>query len=329
MRSIHGRKSALMSIVLVFLFLIPSWAVAQTSFGRIVVFGTSLSDPGNAFALKGTQHTPPYDMLNPLLLTPEGIPYAKGGHHFSNGATWVEQFSRPLGLAGDTRAAFQSSGIKATNYAVGAATAREGTGDVSLSAEVNAFLQAFAGKAPSDGLYVIEMGGNDIQDAFAEYAAGRDGGPILQAALAGIGNNIATLYAAGARRFLVWNVPDIGLTPALRNLDKLVPGAAALGTYVTSGFNFNLSLLLDSLAQLPGIEIERLDVFEVLHDIVADPPAFGLSVVDSACVMPNTPPFECREPDDYLFWDGIHPTRAVHSIVAQKVAVKLVQKENP
>jgi phospholipase/lecithinase/hemolysin len=319
-------KPAFISTVLVLMLLLPSWAAAQTTFGRIVVFGTSLSDSGNAFALRGTQHTPPYDKLDPVFLTPGAFPYAKGGHHFSNGATWVEQFSRPLGLAGDTRAAFQSSSAKAGNYAVGGARAREGTEDVSLSAEVNTFLQAVNGGAPSDGLYVIEMGSNDVRDAFASYASGGNGDVILEQALTAIGNNIGTLYAAGARRFLVWNVPDIGLTPALRTLDKMIPGAAALGTLVTSGFNSNLNLLLASLAPLPGIEIAKLDVFKVLHEIVAEPTAFGLSVADSACVMPNTPPFECKKPDDYLFWDGIHPTKAVHSIVAQDVAIMLTQK---
>ncbi len=326
MKTIHSNKLALIGIALTFLLLIPNWAGAQTTFGRIVVFGTSLSDPGNAFALRGIQHTPPYEMLDPLLLIPGSYPYAKGGHHFSDGATWVEQFSRPLGLAGDTCAAFQSSSAKAANYAVGGARAREGTEDVSLSAEVNAFLQAFDGSAPSDGLYVIEMGSNDVRDAFAEYAARRDGGPILQAALVAIGNNIATLYGAGARRFLVWNVPDIGLTPALRNLDKTFPGAMALGTTVTAGFNSNLDVVLVSLAPLPGIEIVKLDVFQLLHEIAADPAAFGLSVVDSACIEPNTPPFECKMPDEYLFWDGTHPTKAAHGIVAQNVAMLLAQQ---
>jgi phospholipase/lecithinase/hemolysin len=329
MKSTYCRKYPLISTVLVLLYLIPNCAAAQTTPGRIVVFGTSLSDPGNAFALWGTQHTPPYDMLDPLLLIPGASPYAKGGHHFSNGATWVEQFSRALGLARDTCAAFQSSSANASNYAVGAARAREGTEDISLTAEVSAFLQAFDGRAPLDGLYVIEMGSNDVRDAFAEYAAGKDGGPILQAALTAIGNNIATLYAAGARRFLIWNVPDIGLTPALRTLDKMVPGAAALGSSIASGFNSNLSFLLDSLAPLPGIEIVKINVFKVLHDIVDNPTAYGLSDVNSACVMRGMPPFECMEPDGHLFWDGIHPTKAVHSIVAQKVAVELAQQANP
>src|SRR6266403_2992286 len=71
--------------------LVPSWATAQVTFRRIVAFGTSLSDPGNAFALTGQANTPPYDdpqLLDPVSLVP-GAPYVIGGHHFSNGATWV------------------------------------------------------------------------------------------------------------------------------------------------------------------------------------------------------------------------------------------------
>ncbi len=105
----------------------------------------------------------------------------------------------------------------------------------------------------------------------------------------------------------------------------MAPGAAALGTHVTSGFNSSLDDVLASLAPLPGIEIVKLDVFKVLHDIVDNRTAYGLSDVKSACVMPNTPPFECKEPDGHLFWDGIHPTKAMHSIVAQKVGVELAQ----
>jgi hypothetical protein len=55
-----------------------------------------LSDPGNAFALAGDASMPPDFMLSPLLVP--SAPYAKGGHHFSNGATWIEQYARSVGL---------------------------------------------------------------------------------------------------------------------------------------------------------------------------------------------------------------------------------------
>jgi phospholipase/lecithinase/hemolysin len=72
----------------------PDWAAAQSRFSGIVVFGTSLSDPGNAFVLVGDANTPPDFALDPLLIP--SAPYAKGGHHFSNGATWVEHYARSI-----------------------------------------------------------------------------------------------------------------------------------------------------------------------------------------------------------------------------------------
>ena len=324
MKPVKGRCALIVILSFALVLLASESAAAQTTFGRIVVFGTSLSDPGNAFALTGIANTPPYDTLDPLLVP--GAPYDKGGHHFSNGATWVEQFAGPLGLAGDTRPAFQGPDAERTNYAVGGARARDDGINVDLACQVSAFLQACNGTAPADGLYVVEIGSNDVRDALFAFASGGDGNAILAEALTAIANNIGTLYAAGGRRFLVWNVPDVGLTPALRTLDQVSPGAAALGSLVTEAFNLRLDLILASLAPLPGIEIVKLDVFQLLHQITADPAAFGLSVADRACIMPNTPPYECKMPDEYLFWDGIHPTKAVHGIVAQNAAILLAQQ---
>ncbi len=316
MKRTRSERLSLFALALVLVMLVPGWAAAQPSLGRIVVFGTSLSDPGNAFVFIGVQNTPPYNLLDPLLVPDR--PYAKGGHHFSNGATWIEQFARPLGLAASTNAAFQGSTAKATNYAIGGTRAREVTGSATLGFQVQAFLQDFGGSAPSDALYVIEMGSNDVRDAFASADLG-----ILSQALNAIASNVGALYAAGARRFLVWNAPDIGLTPALRSLG---PELAALGTGVAKGFNDNLDLVLAQLSLLQGIQIAKLDVFKTLQDIDLDPPAFGLEVVDKSCITPNTPPFECKQPDDYLFWDGIHPTKAGHAILALKAATALGQQ---
>ena len=240
---------------------------AQGPFASIVAFGTSLSDSGNAFALRGGTNTPPDYLLDPLLVP--SAPYARGGHHFSNGATWIEQFARSQGLAGSVRPAYQSSGA-GTNYAVGAARAYEDGLNVNLSAQVDAFLGEVGGVAPSDALYTIEMGGNDIRDALVAYPTGH--GAILQAANISIFNNIMRLYAAGARTFIVWRAPNVGLTPAIRRLDTISPGAAQLAKGLTQGFNAGLDGVVAQLsALLPGIRIVRLDAFGLLQNIVEHP----------------------------------------------------------
>lgn len=164
------------------------------------------------------------------------------------------------------------------------------------------------------------MGGNDIRDALVAYASGRNGGLIIQDAVLSIARNIQVLYGAGAREFLVWRAPNVGSTPAIRTLDRLNPGAAHLATQLTQAFNAGLDGAVAQLAGLPDIRIVRLDAYGLLHHLVTDPSAFGLTDVMTACVTPNIPPFTCERPDEFLFWDGIHPTRAAHTIIAQEAA---------
>ena len=289
---------------------------AQSRFSGIVVFGTSLSDPGNAFALSGDAATPPDFTLNPLLVP--SAPYAKGGHHFSNGATWIEQFARTVGLGDAVRPALATNDPAVTNYAVGAARAYNDSINFNLARQVDAFLQRSGGAAPAHALYVIEMGGNDIRDAFQVYAAGGDGAPILQAALESIANNIQRLYAAGAREYVVWIPPDVALTPAIRTLG---PRAGALATTLTLTFNGGLAQIVGQLsAALPGTSFARLDAYQLLNAIVADPAAFGFTTVATACVTPNLPPFTCKDAGEFLFWDGIHPTKDGHALLARAAA---------
>ena len=301
-------------VVLVALLVAPGWASAQSRFSGVVVFGTSLSDPGNAFALSGNASTPPDFTLNPFLIP--SAPYAMGGHHFSNGATWIEQYGGSRGLAATARAAFSPGEAQAANFAVGAARAYDDGINVNLSRQVSAFLNRSGGAAPANRLYVIEMGSNDVRDSFQVYAGGGNGGPVLQAALAAIAANIQSLYAAGAREFLVWIVPNIALTPALRSLG---PAAGALAGALTQSFNTGLSQVLAQLElALPGVRFMRLDAYRILNDIVANPAAFGLSTVTASCLTPNTEPFICQHADEFLFWDGIHPTRSGHAILARE-----------
>ena len=295
----------------------PAWAA--DSFDRIVVFGTSLSDSGNAFALRGGNNVPPDYSVDPLLIPDR--PYARGGHHFSNGPTWIEQFARGTGLSGSTRPALASSG-KGTNYAVGGARAYDDGINFNLSDQVDRFLQDFPAGAPSSALYVIEMGGNDLRDALVVASGGGNPATIIGPALNSIAQNIQRLYIAGARDFLVWTAPDIGLTPAVSS----IPGGSAAAGQLTAFFNAQLNGLIAQLqAALPGAHFTTLDVYSKLNTIVAQPQLFGLSDVTHACITPNVAPFACRKPDQFLFWDGIHPTRAAHAIIANEAAAALAQ----
>jgi phospholipase/lecithinase/hemolysin len=309
-------------------------AAAQAPLSRIVVFGTSLSDSGNAFALRGATGTPPDYDLNPLLIP--SAPYARGGHHFSNGATWVEQFARSLGLAGTVRPAYGSQSPLATNYAVGGGRACDAGGgaNVNLAEQVEAFLADTRGHASSDALYVIEMGGNDVRDAIVTALgvlqsggtlpqAVQAAGPTLACAQQAIQTAVVTLQQAGATQFLVWTVPNPGLTPAIRSLGS---GAVQVATFVTTLFNNQMLPAIGALdAASDEVDITVLDAFTLLQQITANPGNFGLTNTTTACLTPNAEPFFCQAADEYLFWDGIHPTQAAHALVAHEAARVLVQ----
>jgi hypothetical protein len=44
------------------------------------------------------------------------------------------------------------------------------------------------------------------------------------------------------------------------------------------------------------------------------------SQVEQVCITPNVPPFLCKNPEQFLFWDGVHATKAVHAFFAVQAA---------
>jgi phospholipase/lecithinase/hemolysin len=166
------------------------------------------------------------------------------------------------------------------------------------------------------------VGGNDVRDALVP---GANVPLILQDAVTAIGANVGRLYAAGARKFLIWNSPNLAVTPAVRALDTVSPGAAAGAQLLSVLFNSGLAQALAAApGALPGIDIVPFDAFTEINNIVANPAKFGLNDATTACITPNVPPFHCRQPDRHLFWDGIHPTRAGHAIAALLVGKTLL-----
>ena len=150
---------------------------------------------------------------------------------------------------------------------------------------------------------------------------GGDPEQYIKDVLASVANSIYQLYFSGAQHILILNVPDIGKTPAVRALDyalgaggQVIIGAGEL----SMGYNYGLAQTVGYLQGVLGIDIKILDVHQKLEDVFSNPDNFGFTNVTDACVTPDEPPYKCDNPDEYVFWDGIHPTRALHAIVAQE-----------
>jgi outer membrane lipase/esterase len=314
------------------LALMPTHALpAPSGIDRIVVFGTSLSDAGNAFTFLAGHpacgerlNVPPYDLLLADGMMPDG-PYAAGGHHFSNGPTWVEGLAGALGLPGNARPALYNASRKASNYAVGGARAFAHddfvrTCRINLAQQVDAYLADVPATSPAT-LVVIEMGSNDVRDAIvAAVTAGGDAVAMLQESLGATQQQVMRLYAAGVRRFLVANVGDLGKTPAMLAYPPVV---GFLATQLSGAYSDGLAALVAALGAA-GADARLLDFRGVLADVLDAPAAYGFTNVIEPCVTPGQPPFHCAQPDAYVFWDGGHPTRAMHAIVADE-AIEVVE----
>jgi phospholipase/lecithinase/hemolysin len=109
---------------------------------------------------------------------------------------------------------------------------------------------------------------------------------------------VATLQSVGATHILVPGMPDMGLTPAY------------YGDASATAFSFAFDQALQ--ASLPK-GATYFDTFGFMHLVVSDPSAFGFTDVTDPCLVGLTP---CSNPNQYLFWDDLHPTTAADQILA-------------
>jgi outer membrane lipase/esterase len=283
------------------------WLATATThaiaYSALYIFGDSLSDSGNdaiVLAPNTTAVPIPGNDFIPI------FPYASG--HYTNGPVWAQDFAPVLGLGASP------SLLGGTNYAfagarTGPLTPNPLPGGLfnpfppSLETQVAFFLLQHANTAPDGALYVVAGGGNNVRDAL-DAAAACLGDPlciqsVIQATALTYATDIATIVGelelAGATNLVVWDIPDIGLTPAVESFG---PQASGLATLIVASMN---------VAELSAIggnpDVKLFDVFGVMDNVVANPGAFGFTNVTDACAR-----FTTCDPSTFLFWDGIHPT---------------------
>jgi len=308
-------------------------AKKDVPFSGIYVLGTSLSDEGNAFIQCGMQSVPPYDNLSPQKVAPGDSPYARGGHHFSNGSTWVEAIAKELGVTNSVLPVRRNP--QGTNYAQAGTTALPATLPcrISFDDQVKEVLER--GWIPSDALVIVEIGSNDVVNALDAFVGALITIPgitidqakafatitVLMPAAEQTVLGINKLIDGGASTVLWANVTDLGLTPAIAITDEQLQGLGLLSdlfkaTATEFAETYNVEVKTQLQPQIISGTIVEFDLFQTLRDIV-NGNVNGLNVSDT-CVTPNIPPFACRKADNYLFWDGIHPTKAGHELFAEE-----------
>ena len=315
---------------------------AQASLVGVTFFGDSFSDTGNVLALTTAFAPPPFP----------NFPGAPG--RFSNGPVWTEHLAASLGFpaaSNPSHLIFNGTAVVpigppgGTNFSFGGA--RTGLGG-SAAATTGLFGQLVAWNGAAFGnaltraadpnvLYVVMAGANDLRD----FRSGAGGAISPLAAATNVVTAVGLLAQAGARHFLVSNLPDLGRTPEAIGLG-LVPESTA----ATLAFNAALAAatgLLDAqFLATTGIDLDiaRLDFFALSEAIYDDAvnhggTNFGITNVTTPCIAPIAPgayffpgsiDINCAIS---AFSDPLHPSAAMHQLIGQLAVLTVTAVPEP
>lgn len=270
-----------------------------------MLFGDSLSDNGS-----GVKQL--YDSSFPL------PPYYD--FRFSNGPVWIEYFP--------TTDLF--------DYAYGGAVVNQSAsnnGPPSLMGQVNDYLisQHFNLSAVAEEtLYIWWGGANDISDLLSNTTLTAQGvSDNLDALAVGIpaltALQIEKLIGAGATNILVMLLAPLSSSPLVTQAfsSPQIQILSQFTSVVNQGIQSNVSALARE-----GVNLKFFDVIAFTQTIIDNPAGFGLVNVTAPCLqnfevflhgVGGEAPIVCSNPNEFLFWDGEHPTAKIHAVYASEV----------
>lgn len=313
-----NRAFAMAVLVAAPAFLAASPASAA-SYLNLYVFGDSLVDSGNAQALRAAAGG-----ADP---SPASAGYYEG--RFSNGYNFADYLSLAIGSGPATASAYNG-----TNFSVGGAQARDVVGDASPSFADQLAAFAASGKTiDSQSLVLVTFGGNDVRSELAKVGADPSYQPDFTQTLTAFRAGLDTLYADGARNFIVTGLPNIGQIPAVTDFNS--PALSAAGTILSRRLNTGFDIvtgrddlvgiddIVASFGAATGANANFYDLFTAQQQIYANPTAYGLPAnlnTKAACIrVPNAVP-AC---DGLVYFDTIHPTTQLHRAIASGLEAQL------
>ncbi|CAN1765660.1 GDSL esterase/lipase At1g54790 [Linum perenne] len=191
-----------------------------------------------------------------------------------------------------------------------------------------------------DGLYMFEIGQNDLHLAFIANATEDQVIASIPKLISEFKTGIEKLYNMGAKNFWIHNTGPLGClasaiaqTTAADDLDQF--GCLASRNRASAAFNTHLNHLCTNLiSQFPDINLTYVDIYSVKLDLIANYTRYGFKEPIAACCGYGGPPLNydsrvtngsavtanvCNRPSEYVNWDGIHYTEAANLFVAQRL----------
>jgi len=321
-------------INLLFFFLSQS-VFAQTTIDKMIVFGDSLSDNGNIYSITSKLHK----TVPPIPVIPKKPPYYKG--RFSNGLNWAD----------NAAAAME---IDLADYAYGGSWAEplQDSGQLipfSLGMQVNFYLvKGIFDRHKENHLYVVWSGSND-------YLQGRpDPVYATSKAVATIEKQVTSLIYYGAKQFLIMGIPDLSGTPEVAERGPEAQVSAKEISYMHNEKLEKLIQKLRE--ENKDVTFVYINIVKQMEQMLAHPEEYHLKNIKEACYkggyylnrklirmneieaakkehidILNNPSLRtayitsmlaengvqsCSNPDEYLYWDQVHPTRVTHYLMS-------------
>ncbi|GAB2224121.1 hypothetical protein Drorol1_Dr00004868, partial [Drosera rotundifolia] len=200
-------------------------------------------------------------------------------------------------------------------------------------------------------IYTFYIGQNDFTSNLA--AIGISGVmQYLPQVISQIAYTIKELYALGGRTFWMLNLAPIGCYPAfiveLPHDDSDVDQYGCLISYNAAVVNYNKMLkeaLTETRATLADASVIYVDVHSVMLELFRHPTSNGLKHGAKACCGEGggaynfnpkvycgntkvingtkTTAAACKDPSNYVSWDGIHATEAANKLLATEAVMAL------
>ena len=323
-----------------------SASITATDFSQVVVFGDSLSDTGNISLATNPAIQPPLKFTtNPGQVAIQYAADARGldlGPSLAGGTDYAWGGAGVLSNVPGAPAAVPTITAQVSGYlAKGPA---DGNALYSMWGGANdIFYHATAAGAQGVAAQLIAANTAGLPPAVAnavaaqinaQVAAGAGVAALETAAQAQTNVALAAqqevkligqLQAAGVKNIVVFNLPNIGITP-----QAAAQGASAQAslTGLSQLFNAQLNAGVGKL----GGGIIPINTYRLLSEVATDPARFGLTNVTAPACGAGSSSVACGPAgsglpytyaagtdQSYLFADGVHPTTAGHAVLGQYV----------
>ncbi|KAF6155946.1 hypothetical protein GIB67_039277 [Kingdonia uniflora] len=195
--------------------------------------------------------------------------------------------------------------------------------------------QAKAEEIINNAIIVMSMGTNDfIQNYYLEPIRSKEFSvqQYTDYLIKCMTRDIKELYAIGGRRLALVGIPPLGCMPLVKTLMGSTTCVKSYNDAVLS-FNNKAKAQLAILEKM-GVKSVYVDAYGIIQNAIKNPAKYGFTVTAKGCCGSGEIEFgdtcrgmkTCEDPTKYVFWDAVHPTEKMYSIIAENAINSVARK---